>query len=148
MDQELKKLVVEIVTLTLLLIIIVPICVHASNQYQEEKDVLFTGKDTSVDISNDGSMKKVTIYSNYDRVMRVHLILKITKFSGDYFVYLNEQIYDIKDLDYEEDEEYRYYNLGIYEVDQVKEFSFQFKAKNQKYYDEMICYGFVTEGVI
>lgn len=147
MEQELKRLVVEIVTLTLLLIVVVPICVHASNRYQEEKSVLFTGKGTSVDISNNGSMKKITIYSNYDRIMRVHLILKITKLSGDYFIYLNDQVYDIKNLEYYEDEEHRYYDLGIYEVDQVREFEFQLKLKDQSYYDETICYSFVTEGL-
>ncbi|MCI6266547.1 MAG: hypothetical protein MR598_06875 [Erysipelotrichaceae bacterium] len=148
MEQSLKNLVVEIIILTLLLVVVVPICVHASNQYQEERNVLLTGKGTSVDISNNGSMKKITIYSNYDREMRVHLILKITKFSGDYFIYLSDQVYDIKNLEYREDEEYRYYNLGIYEVYGMREFDFQLKVKEQSYYDPNICYSFITEGVI
>ena len=37
MDKELKRLVTEILSMILLLIIVIPICVHASNNYQMKK---------------------------------------------------------------------------------------------------------------
>ena len=148
MDKELKRLVVEIVTLTLLLVIMVPICVYASNEYKEDRAVLLEGKDTTVDISHNGDKKKLTVYCNYDKVMKVNLIMKISKFSNNYLIYLDDQVYDIRDLEYVEDDEYRYYNLGIYEVDQKREFDFQLKVKNQSYYNETIMYSFMTEGLM
>lgn len=147
-DKELKRLVVEIITLTLLLVIVVPICVKASNRYQERKDVLLRGINTFVDISNKGDIKKVMVYSNHDEAMKVNLFLKISKFTGDYLVCLDEQVYDIRDLEFVESGEYQYYNLGIYEVDKVREFDFQLKAKDKSYYDETIMYSFVTEGLL
>lgn len=148
LDKELRSLIVEIVTLTLLLIIIVPICADASAKYQEKKDVLLNGTDTSVDISHNGTMKKLTIYSNHDGVMKVNLIMKITKFGNDYIVCLDEEEYNIRELEYTEDEEYQYYNLGIYEVDDLREFDFQLKVKDKTYYDETITYSFMTEGFV
>ncbi|MBQ8681331.1 MAG: hypothetical protein IJ509_00245 [Bacilli bacterium] len=148
MDKELKQLVVEIISLTILLIVVVPICVQASNDYQEKRDVLLNGTGTSVDISHNGKMKKVTVYSEHDDVIRVNLILKITKFANDYEIYLDEEIYNIRDLDYTEDNEYQYYNLGIYEVDEIREFDFQLRNVGKNYYDETITYSFMTEGLL
>lgn len=147
MDKESKSLVVEIISLIILLIFVVPVCVQASNKYQEKKEVLLNGVDTSVDISHNGDMKKLTIYSNHDDIMRVNLIMKISKFANDYEIYLDEQIYDIDEFHFVEDSEYQYYNLGIYEVDQVREFDFKLQAKGNLYYDETITYSFMTEGL-
>lgn len=148
MDKESKGLIIEIVTLILLLIIIVPVCVNASNNYKEQKEVLLEGKDTTVDISHNGNNKKLTIYCNYDKLMKVNLIMKINKFTNEYLICLDDQVYDIRDLEYVEDDEYLYYNLGIYEVDQKREFDFQLKVKNQSYYNETIMYSFMTEGLM
>lgn len=148
MDKELKKIITEIITLTIMLIIMVPICVHASNEYKEEKAVLLEGKGTLVDITNNGTQKKVTIYCNYNKTMKVNLIMKISDFSNSYLICLDNQIYDLQKLEYIEIEEYRYYNLGIYEVNQKREFDFQLKLKEQSYYDETITYGFITEGLL
>lgn len=147
MDKELKRLVVEIITLILFLIIVVPVCVQASNSYQEKKEVLLKGTNTSVDISNTGKIKKVTIYSNYDEVMKVNLVMKISKFSNDYLIILDDETYSLRDLEYIEDDEYQYYNLGIYEVNQSREFDFQLQIKDKSYYDETITYSFLTEGL-
>lgn len=148
MDKELKGLVVEIIMITLLLFLVVPICVDASNSYKEKKDVLLNGTNTSVDISNQGKIKKITIYSNHDEVMRVNLIMKITKFADDYLVYLDDQVYNIRDFEYTEDEEYYYCNLGIYEVDGSREFDFRLQVKDKSYYNETLTYSFVTEGLM
>lgn len=148
MDKELKELVFEIVTLVLILLIAVPICVSASNKYQQQKEVLLTGINTSVDISSNSDGKTITIYSNYDEKVRVNLILKINKFSNDYIVSLDDNEFDLKEVECKEDSEYRYYNLGIYEVNRVREFDFQFKLLDKAYYDETISYSFITDGQI
>ena len=148
LDKEIRGLFIEIVTLILLMIIMVPIYVRASNEYQEEKEVLLDGKDISVDISHDGNQKKLIIYSNYDKTMRVNLVMKISKFANDYLVCLDDETYDIHELEYKEDDEYLYYNLGIYEVKGFREFKFQLKVKDYTYYDETIVYSFMTEGLM
>ena len=148
MDKELKSLVVEIITLTLFLIVMVPVCVRASNDYQEKREVLLSGANTFVDISNKGDIKKITIYSNYDKVVNVNLVMKISKFSNDYYVVLDEEKYLLKELEHFEDEENIYYNLGIYEVDKFREFDFQLQIKDKSYYDETITYSFLTEGFV
>lgn len=40
MDKELKGLVVEIISLVLLLVIVIPIWLDASNNYNEQKNIL------------------------------------------------------------------------------------------------------------
>ena len=148
MDKELKRLVIEIVSLILLLVIVIPICVNASSRYKEQKNFLLSGVGTSVDITHNGDMKKVTLYSNYNKVIKVNLIMKISKFSNDYEIYLDDNIYTLNELDYVSDEEYRYYNLGIYEVNKVREFDFKLSTKGSVYYDEAIIYSFMTEGIL
>ena len=148
MDRESKRLIFEIVSLVLFLIIIVPVCVNASDKYNKQKEVMLSGKGVSVDISHNGDMKKVTIYSNYNNLMKVNLILKISKFSNDYEVYLDDMVYNINDLEYTEDDNYRYYKLGIYEVDKIREFDFKLKTIGSVYYSETIVYSFITEGLL
>jgi len=148
MEKELRRLVLEIVMITLLMIIVVPICVQASADYQEKKDVLLNGIGTTVDISHNGDKKKITIYSNHDNVVKVNLIMKISKFSNDYLIYLDDEIYDIHALEYTEDDENQYYNLGIYSVDKIREFDFKLQVKDKIYYEETITYSFMTEGLL
>ena len=148
MNKELKGLIIEIVSLLVLLVIVVPICVNASSEYREKKNILLSGVGTSVDISHNGDMKKVTIYSNYDKPVKVNLVLKITKFLNDYEVYFDGQIFDIDDFECISDEEYYYYKLGVYEVEHSREFDFKLKTKGMVYYDETIIYSFKTEGLL
>lgn len=144
MNKELKRLVIEIVTLFLILIVTVPICVSASNRYQ--KEILLTGIDTSVDISNYGEYKKITIYSNYDEKVRVPLTLKISKLENQYSLYFDGEEFSFDDFESQEDEEYRYYYLGIYEVKGSREFDFKIHVVGQTYYSETITYCFITNG--
>lgn len=148
MDKECKRLIFEIVSLVLFLIIIVPVCVNASDKYNKQKEVMLSGKGVSVDISHNGDMKKVTIYSNYNNLMKVNLILKISKFSNDYEVHLDDIVYNINDLEYTEDDNYRYYKLGVYDVDKIREFDFKLKTIGSVYYSETIIYSFITEGLL
>ena len=148
MDKELKRLVVEIISMAIMLIIVVPICVNASNEYNKQKETLLRGVGTSVDISHNGDMKRVRIISNYDEVVKVNLTMKINKFSNDYEIYFNDQIFNLDDLECIEDDEHRYYYLGIYEVDGYRDFDFKLNVKGSSYYDETIIYSFMTEGMI
>lgn len=148
MDKESRRLVIEIIFFILLLAIVVPFCVNASNKYQERKDFLLSGFGTFVDITHDGDGKKVIIYNNCDDIAKVNLILKITKFSNDYVIYLDDKVYRISDLEYTEDDQFQYYNLGIYEVDQSREFNFKLMVEGNLYYDETITYSFITEGLL
>lgn len=148
MDKELKKLLIEIISLTLLLVIIIPICVSASDKYNEQKEAFFVKTGVNIDISNNGDKKKVTIYSNYDKNIKINLVMKINKFSNDYEVILDNEVYNIDDFEYTEDEENRYYKLGIYDVNQYREFDFKLKPKGTIYYDETIIYSFMTEGLL
>ncbi len=52
MEKELKGLIVEIISIILMLIIVVPICVNASSEYRSKKDAVLIGKKATVDISN------------------------------------------------------------------------------------------------
>ena len=146
MDKELKRLIVEIVSLVLLLIVVVPICVHASSEYRLKKSSMLVGNKAYVDISNKGEYKQIKITSGVDRDVKMNLVMRISKFNDEYIIYLDDQIYNLSDLEYTEDEDYQYYNLGIYEVRKEKIFQFKIKVKDKSYYDETISYGFFTEG--
>lgn len=148
MDKELRRLLIEIISLTLLLVIIIPICVSASDKYNDQKEAFFIKTGVTIDISNNGDKKLVTVYSNYDKSIKISLIMKINKFSNDYEVILDNEIYNINDLEYTEDEENRYYKLGIYDINQYREFDFKLKPKGSVYYDETIIYSFITEGLL
>lgn len=148
MDKELKGLVIEIISIVLLLIIVVPICVSASSQYQEKKDSIMIGRKASVDISNNGEFKEVKIISGVDRPVKMNLMMRITKFNDEYLINLDDQVYNLRDLEYSEDEDYQYYNLGVFEVENKRVFQFKISAKDKNYYDETISYGFYTEGLV
>lgn len=148
MDKDLRGLVAEIILLAVMLVIIVPVCANASSRYREQRDALLSGAGTSVDISHNGDMKKVTVYSEHDDIVRVNLFFKINKVMNDYNIYFDGEVYNLRDLEYTEDSDNRYYRLGIYEIDDYREFDFKISANGSKYYNETIIYSFVTEGLL
>ena len=143
MEKELRGLVVEIVLTVIMMIIIIPICAYASSEYRSKKESLISVRFAVIDISNNKDMKKVTVYSNCDKKVRVSLFFKINDFIGDYSIYFENNTYKLSDLEYILDNGYRYYELGIYEVDYLREFDFELIREN---YNETITYSFVTEG--
>lgn len=147
MDKELKGLIIEIVTIVILLIIAIPLCVKASTTYQEKKNKMFIGSHASVDISNRGEIKKVTIKSEENQKISVYLMLKISKFDDEYIVYLDDSVFDLNQLEYTEDEENRYYNLGLYTLKDKRTFDFRIVVKDRSYYNETISYSFYTRGL-
>ena len=148
MDKDLRGLATEIILLAVMLVIIVPVCANASSKYREQKEALLSGVGTSVDLSHNGDMKRVTVYSDHDDVVRINLFLKINKVSNDYDIYFDGMVYNLRDLEYTEDSEYCYYRLGIYDIEDYREFDFKISAKGSRYYNETIIYSFVTEGLM
>ena len=146
MDKELKRLVIEIISIVLLLIVVIPICVNASSEYCFKRNSILIGDKSSVDISNKGEYKEIKVSSGVDRTVKMNLVMRISKFNDDYLIYLDDNVYNLRDLEFREDENYQYYNLGIYEVQKEKKFNFKIKVKDKSYYDETISYGFFTEG--
>ena len=72
----------------------------------------------------------------------------ITKFYNEYLVEIDGNIYDLSILEYLEDENYRYYILGTYEIDKEKNIDFEIKVKDKSYYNESLTYSFYTEGIM
>lgn len=148
MDKDLKGLVVEVILIVVMLVLVVPICVEASGRYKEQKEALMNGEGISIDIAHAGDVKKIFVYSKYENPVRVNLILKINKIANDYNIYFDNNVYNINELDYTEDNNYRYYRLGIYEIEKSRVFDFKIKANGSLYYDETITYSFLTEGLL
>lgn len=148
MDKELKGLIIEIVTIVIMMIIAIPVCVNASYNYQSKKGDMLEGRHVSINIGNTGKIKDVIVYSNSDKIVKINLYLKINKFDDDYVISLDGKTYNIGDFDMREDENNRYYNLGMYEIDNSRTFKFGISARDKTYYDETITYSFVTERYI
>lgn len=148
MDKELKRLVVEICSIVLLLVIVIPICVNASSDYRSKRDALLVGNKASVDISNNGEYKQIRVTSGVDDIVKMSLVMRISKFNDEYLIYLDDKEYSLSDLEYTEDENYQYYNLGNFDVEKERVFQFKIKVKDKSYYDETISYGFFTEGLM
>ena len=149
MDKELKGYVIELITMIIVLIFIVPICVNASNEYSKKQEILLNGFNTTIDVnSKQGNIKELNLYSNTDKTIKVKLGLKITKFYDEYTITIDDQIYDLNKLEFLEDDYNRYYILGTYEIEEVKSLDFELKVKDKNYYDESIIYSFYTEGTI
>ena len=146
MEKELKGLIIEVISIILLLVIVVPVCANASSEYRMKRDAILGGEHATVDISNKGEYKEIHVTSDADRVVRVNLVMRISKFNDEYLITLDDQVYNLKDLEYTEDDNYQYYNLGIYDIDKFRTFLFKINVKDKAYYDETISYGFYTEG--
>lgn len=147
MDKELKGIVGEIIALIILMIIAIPICVKASSDYQAKKDKMVIGNHASVDISNLGEIKKITVNSENNQDISIYLMLKISKFDDEYIIDLDDKIFDLKDLEYTEDKDNYYYNLGLYTIKGKRTFNFKIAVKDKSYYKETISYSFYTKGL-
>lgn len=146
MDKESRRLIVEILSILLLLVIAIPICVHASDEYRSKKDFITIGNKACVNISNNGEYKEIKVTSGVDRTVKMNLVMKISKFNDEYLITLDDNVYNLRDLEYTEDDNYRYYRLGSFDVDNERVFNFKIKVKDKAYYDETISYSFYTEG--
>ena len=148
MEKELKGTIMEIIVLTIFLIVMVPICVEASNNYNEQKETLLNAFNATIDVNNKDDVKELSIYSNADKPIKVKLGLMISQHYNEYQVIIGNKTYNLKDLDYKEDAENKYYILGTYEVDEVKKVDFKLQPINQSYFTEHLVYSFYIEGTI
>lgn len=144
-DDEIKRLIVEIITFIILFIIAVPICVNASNNYNEKKNNMQKYNNIVVDISDINSSKIVTINNYNNKKKTVNLILKTSKFYDEYMVKIDDEEYLLRDIVYSEDDNYYYFNLGSYEVKDKKEIDFKLELIGNEIYDDCISYSFLAE---
>ena len=148
MEKSLRGLIIEIVVLCLFMAVIIPICVSASSEYNKKKNELRVGNDAYVTIKNLGEYKKISINTDKKTNTKVNLYMKINKFDNEYVIRLGEDEYELANLEYTEDEENRYYNLGIYDVKETRDIDFKISVKDKVYYTEAITYSFYTEGMV
>lgn len=148
MDKELKGAIIELIITTIILIVAIPVCVNASNRYKEQKELLLNAFETTIDVNNKGDIKEISIYSNNNKTIEVKLGMMITNFYDDYYVVIDNKTYDLRELDYKEDGENKYFILGTYKIDEVKKIEFVLKPKNQSYFKENLIYSFYTEGTL
>ena len=144
-DDEIKRLIVEIIAVIILFIIAVPICVNASNNYNEKKNNMQKYNNIVVDISDINSSKIVTINNYNNKKKTVNLILKTSKFYDEYMVKIDDEEYLLRDIVYSEDDNYYYFNLGSYEVKDKKEIDFNLELIGNEIYDDCISYSFLAE---
>ena len=62
-------------------------------------------------------------------------------------IYLDDKIFRLSDMEYTEDSEYRYYNLGLYAIPGKRTFDFKIAVLDRSYYNETISYSFYTKGL-
>ena len=148
MEKELKGLIIEIITMIIILMITVPICAEASNNYKKQKNTLLDAINTTIDVTNKEDSKELNIYSNTNKNIQIKLGLMISHFYDEYYIIIDGITYNLNDLDYKEDENNRYYIIGSYEIDKVRKIDFQLKPQNQDYYKEDLIYSFYAQSTI
>ena len=141
MEKDIKSLVAEIILMIIITIIVIPICVNASHNYNEKKNNIQQHNDITVDINNIDSNMYVNI-NNYNKNKKViNLIMKTTKFSNEYSIKLDDKEYNLKEFAHTEDKENYYFNLGSYEIKKNK----NKKVIGDEIYDDSITYSFIAE---
>lgn len=148
MEKELKGRIIEVIFLTIFLIIAVPICVDASNNYNQDKSAHLDAFNATIDVNNKDDYKEITIYSNTEEEIEIKLGLMISKFYDEYYIKLDNNIYKLNSLEYTEDENNRYYIIGTYNVDQEKTINFDLNPVNQEYFKEHLIYSFYAKPII
>lgn len=147
---ENRGLITEIIILSIFLIIVVPICVDASNKYISYSSFVNGYDNIYIDISNDSNNlfdKVLTISNSSDISVKVSLVFKITKSINSYILVLEDICYNLSELEYSEDEDYLYYNLGLFDILDVTKLRFRLVLNNGIDYDENLRYSFIVKGL-
>ena len=145
MEKDFRYLVAESILMIFFLMIIIPICVNASHNYNEKKSTIQQYNNIAIDISRNDSNMFVNINNYNDEKKVINLIMKTTKFSNEYLVALDDKQYNLKDIPYTEDKDNYYFNLGSYKIDKVKNIKFSLKLLGAEIYDDSITYSFLAE---
>ena len=145
MNKSNKELILEIIIMALFVIIIVPVCVNASASYNKRKATLECNNRIAVNIKINGNNKMIQLTNLNKKESKVNLILKITKYSNEYAVKIEDKYLELKTMTHTEDDKYFYYNIGSYEISKYKELPFSLVLLENKVEEEYITYSFMTE---
>ena len=145
MEKTNKELIFEISLVTLFLIIIIPVCVNASANFNKAKEKALCNSNISINIATKNSNKIIEMRNMNKKASNVKLILKITKYSNKYAININNEIKNLDEMEHTEDENNYYYNLGSYEVDKYNEINFKLLLLENVVDRENITYSFITE---
>lgn len=153
---ENKRLIGELVLLFIFLLIVIPICVNASNDYSEREDYLNSFDKVFVDINNNDkisndskviSSKIVTISNENKDSIKINLGFRIAKYTNSYTVNIGNRSYNLDTLEYSDDGNYFYYDLGFFEVDNISNLDFSLVLNNDISYDSSVIYSFYVKGI-
>ncbi len=155
-NKDERDLIGEIIIIILFLVIIIPVCVSASNNYNNRESYLNNVHDVYASLSENPnrdydnkivSDKIVTIGNENDSKMKISLVFKIYKYSNSYTLKLDDKTYDLDKIEYIQDGDYLYYNLGLFEIDNETNMSFKLIMNNDISYDDSVSYSFLIEGI-
>ena len=144
-DNEIRELICEIILFVILLLVMVPICVNASNNYKESTSKIQNCVDMSVSINSvDG--KKFVVLDNYgEKEVNINLVLKIREFSNEYMIKLGNRDIYLSDLERTSDGEFYYYDLGDYTISKKEEIEYKIVLVGDEIYNDNVSYSFVAE---
>ena len=145
MNKSNKELILEIVIMVIFLIIAIPACVNASNKYNKRKELLLCNSNVSVNIKTKEDNKIVELTNLNNSRSKVNLILKISKYSNEYAINVDDEYIELKTLTHTEDDNHYYYNLGSYEFEKTKDIKFKLILLESRIDLENITYSFMTE---
>lgn len=145
-DNEFRELVCEIVFFVILLVVMVPICVNASNNYRESVKKIEKCVDIRVSIDNVDGEKFVVLENIGDEEeIDVNLVLKISDFSNNYMISLNGEEFYLSDLESTYDGNFYYYDLGNYNVGGIEIIEYEMALVGEEIYIDNISYSFIAE---
>lgn len=144
-DNEIRELICEIVLFVILLFVMVPICVSASDKYKESVSRIQNCVDISVSINNVGGDKFVILDNYGDEIVNVNLVLKIREFSNEYMIKFDDREVFLSEIDSTYDGEFYYYDLGDYKIDKREEIKYELVLVGDEIYNDNISYSFVAE---
>ncbi len=147
-DKDLRRLICEIILLVCIVIIIIPICVNASNDYKYKVwDIKKSNSNVLIDISSSKGGKIITLVNDNDDKTVVNLVMKISKYSNNYMMVVNGREYKLSEMSYSEDDDNYYYSLGNYVVKDKVKVTFDLEILGDAIYDDSVTYSFLAEAV-
>lgn len=147
LDKDVRTLLCEIIIMLLIIAITVPICVNASNRYKSKKNNIEKYTNVGINISNKNDNMVVTLNNKNKNEVVINLILKTTKFSNNYSIMLDDKEYNLSEIEYSEDDNNYYFNLGSYKFKDSIDVKFKLFLIGNDIYDDSITYSFIAEVV-
>ena len=145
LDRDVRTLLCEIIIMILIIAVTVPICVNATNRYNSKKNNMEKYTNIGINVSNKNSDMIVTLDNKNKGEVVVNLILKTTKFSNNYSILLDDKEYNLNQIEYSEDDNNYYFNLGSYRFKDSIDVKFKLFLVGNDIYDDSITYSFIAE---